>query len=121
MGSILSKGGASAKPGAVQIYLSESDLNSGAEVRTQSERAWDEGEAIVECRSMVKRSATIPSSVNFHSFTGTRATTAATTGNVEVLLSFDAKNAFGTEIGYTARCIFEPPRKQGSIEIFLRE
>ena len=103
-----------------RIYLSESDLNSGAEVRTQSERGWDEGEAIVECRSMVKRSATIPSSVNFHSFTGTRATTAATTGNVQVLLSFDAKNAFGTEIGYTARCIFEP-RKQGSIEIFLRE
>lgn len=103
-----------------RIYLTEAELKSGVEVRTQTERAWDEGKAIVACRTMTKQSATIPSSVNFHSFTGTRASTAMTTGNVEVLLSFDAKNVFGTEIGYTARCIFEP-RKQGSIEIFLRE
>jgi len=103
-----------------RIYLTEAELKSGAEVRTQAENSWDEGEAIVACRDMTKRSATIPSSVNFHSFTGTSATTAKTTGNVQVLLNFDAKNVFGTEIGYTARCIFEP-RKQGSIEIFLRE
>jgi len=45
---------------------------------------------------------------------------AKTSGNVQVLLDLDAKNIFGTEIGYTARCIFEP-QKQGSIEIFLRE
>ena len=103
-----------------RIYLTEAELKSGAEVRTQAENSCDEGEAIVACRDMTKRSATIPSSVNFHSFTGTSATTAKTTGNVQVLLNFDAKNVFGTEIGYTARCIFEP-RKQGSIEIFLRE
>lgn len=101
------------------IYLTEADLNSGAEVRTQSELAWDEGEAIVECRAMTKRSATIPSSVDFHTF-GLSATTNKTSGNVQVLLDFDAKNVFGAEIGHTARCIFEP-RKQGSIEIFLRE
>ncbi|WP_312923952.1 hypothetical protein [Stutzerimonas nitrititolerans] len=103
-----------------RIYLTEAELKSGGEVRTQTEDSWDEGEAIVECRDMTKRSAAIPSSVKFHSFTGTRATTIKTTGNVQVLLNFDAKNVFGTEIGYTARCIFEP-RKQGSIEIFLRE
>lgn len=103
-----------------RIYLTEAELKSGAEVRTQAENSWDEGEAIVACRGMTKRSATIPSSVNFHSFTGTSAKTAKTTGNVQVLLDFDAKNGFGAEIGYTARCIFEP-RKQGSIEIFIRE
>ncbi|CEA04559.1 hypothetical protein BN1049_01618 [Pseudomonas saudimassiliensis] len=103
-----------------RIYLTEAELKSGAEVRTQAENAWDEGKAVVACRTMTKQSATIPSSVNFHSFTGTSASTAVTTGNVEVLLNFDAKNVFGTEIGYMARCVFEP-RKQGSIEIFLRE
>jgi len=103
-----------------RIYLTEAELKSGAGVRTQAENAWDEGKAIVACRTMAKQSAAIPSSVNFHSFTGTRASTAMTTGNVEVFLNFDAKNVFGTEIGYTARCIFEP-RKQGSIEIFLRQ
>lgn len=103
-----------------RIYLTEAELESGAEVRTQAENAWEEGKAIVACRTMAKQSAAIPSSVEFHSFTGTRASTAMATGNVEVLLNFDAKNIFGTEIGYTARCIFEP-RKQGSIEIFLRQ
>ncbi|MBU0921270.1 MAG: hypothetical protein ABIJ49_21850 [Pseudomonadota bacterium] len=103
-----------------RIYLTEAELKSGAEVRTQTESAWDEGEAIVACQTMTKRSVTIPSSVDFHSFTGTSATTAKTSGNVQVLLNFDAKNVFGAEIGYTSRCIFEP-RKQGSIEISLRE
>lgn len=103
-----------------RIYLTEAELKSGSEVRTQSEKAWDEGEAIVACQALAKRQATIPSSVDFHSFTGTSARTAMTTGNVEVLLDFDAKNAFNAEIGYTARCIFQPGR-QGSIEIALRQ
>ncbi|MNO88608.1 hypothetical protein D3C76_800630 [compost metagenome] len=103
-----------------RFYLTESEIKSGAVARTQSEKAWDEGEAIVACKKLIKNEATIPSSVDFHSFTGTRATTAQTTGNVQVLLDFDAKNAFGAEIGYTARCIFQP-QKSGSIEIFLRQ
>lgn len=103
-----------------RIYLTEAELKSGSEVRTQSEKAWDEGEAIVACQALAKRQATIPSSVDFHSFTGTSARTAMTTGNVEVLLNFDAMNVFNAEIGYTARCIFQPGR-QGSIEIALRQ
>ena len=37
-----------------------------------------------------------------------------------ILVALDAKNAFNAEIGYTARCIFQPGR-QGSIEIALRQ
>lgn len=103
-----------------RIYLTDAELKSDGAVRTQDEKAWDEGKAIVACRQMVKGNAAIPSSVDFHSFTGTSASTAKTLGNVEVLLDFDAKNAFGAEIGYTARCIF-PPQRKGSIEISLRQ
>jgi hypothetical protein len=60
------------------------------------------------------------SSVNFYSFTGTSASTAKTIGSVEVLLNFDAKNAFGTDIGHTVRCIF-PPQQPREIEISLRQ
>lgn len=103
-----------------RIYLTEAELKKGEAVRTEGEKAWDEGDAIVACRTLVKSHVAIPSSVNFHSFTGTSASTAKTIGNVEVLLNFDAKNAFGTDIGHTARCIF-PPQQPGEIEISLRQ
>ena len=102
-----------------RIYLTESEIKSGASIRTEAENAWDEGSAIISCRELIKREADIPSSVNFHTFTGTRASTNPSSGNVDVIIDFDAKNLFGTEIGFTARCIF-PPKRQGEIEIFLR-
>lgn len=102
-----------------RIYLTETEIQNRHPVKTQSEKAWRHGDAITECRAMVRARAVIPSSVDFHTFTGTDARTAPSNGNVVVSINYDASNAFGAEIGYTARCIF-PPEKSGEIEIFLR-
>ena len=41
-------------------------------------------------------------------------------GDVVVTSDFDAKNAFGTEIGYRAKCYFKPGVAAGEVEISQR-
>ena len=38
-------------------------------------------------------------------------------GNVQVAMNFKAKNAFGLELKYTARCLFKPGNPNGEITI----
>ena len=59
-------------------------------------------------------------SVKVHSFLGTSFYKASTTGNMVVTSGFDAKNAFGTEIGYRAKCYFQPGVATGKVEISQR-
>lgn len=101
-----------------RIYRTEAEVKQAASVSTLAESAWSMEDAYIECRQMVLDNATIPSSVDFH-ILGTDKQIFPATGNVQVLMDFDAQNAYGTEIGYTARCVF-PPKKQGELEIFLR-
>lgn len=102
-----------------RIYLTESEIDKSSKVLTQEEKSWDEASAMKACREAIKDRALIPSEVDIHNFLGTSLYKAPLTHNVVLKMNFDAKNAFGTDIPYTATCHFEPG-KVGTIEIEKR-
>jgi hypothetical protein len=103
-----------------RFRFSESELASAGPAASESQKAWSEADARSACEDLIRRSATIPTTVKVHSFLGTSVYKAPTTGNVVVTSDFDAKNAFGTEIGYRAKCYFEPGVATGTVEIQQR-
>lgn len=96
-----------------RMYVSESDLKAGSADRFQSEKVVDRASAIEACSNAAKSMTTYPELADMHLWTGSSFNANKTTGNAQVLLDFDASNAFGVEGKYTARCIFpaggEPP------------
>ncbi len=104
-----------------RFYFNERQLNNRkAKAISQRERAWDRGAAISLCGQYIKQKATFPSTVDIHYFLGSAVNTVTITGAVIVHLNFDAKNAFGLELPYTARCTFRPGEKTGTIHIVNR-
>ena len=103
-----------------RIYLSESQLDSGSPVLTQEERAWTKAQAMTACEAGIKERALIPSELDIHNIMGTNFYRAPRTHNVLLSMDFDAKNAFGVEMKYTAKCSFRPG-ELGEIEILIRE
>ena len=100
-----------------RFRFSETELASAVPPASESEKAWSEADARSACEVLIRGSAKIPTSVKIHSFLGTSIYTAPITGNVVVTSKFDAKNTFGTEIGYEAKCYFKPGISTGEIEI----
>lgn len=103
-----------------RFRFSETELASAGPAASESQKAWDEAEARRACEDLIRQNATIPTSVKVHSFLGTSVYKAPSTGNVVVTSDFDAKNAFGTEIGYRAKCYFQPGVAAGKVEISQR-
>jgi hypothetical protein len=103
-----------------RFRFSETELASASPAASESQKAWGEAEARSACENLIRQSATIPTSVKVHSFLGTSVYKAPSTGNVVVTSDFDAKNAFGTEIGYRAKCYFQPGVATGKVEISQR-
>ena len=103
-----------------RIYLDENQLTSGANVRTEADKAWSESTATAACKQGIKDRALLPSEVTFHEILGTTFVEAPRTHNVVVTMDFEAINAFGTELKYTAKCHFAPG-ELGTIDIYLRE
>lgn len=99
-----------------RIWVSEAEIKANQKILSQAERAWDHNDAINACKKMIRLHATIPSSVTFHDFVGLSVREADITHNVVVHLDFDARNAFGAQIPFTAICTF-PPGQGGSIRI----
>lgn len=102
-----------------RIYLTENEIDKESEVLTQEEKSWDKTSAMNACREGIKDRALIPSEVDIHNLLGTNFYKAPATHNVVLEMNFDAKNAFGTDIPYTATCHFEPG-KVGTIEVRKR-
>lgn len=94
-----------------RFYVSQNDLDSGVEIRSQTEKAISQSDAYDQCIQMVKLNAKYPSTVNFKML-DSNGFTAKTTGNVVINLSFDAKNSFGAELPAKARCVFTPDGKK---------
>jgi hypothetical protein len=69
------------------------------------------------CETLIMNNATHPSTVDIHGILGF-ATTAHNNGNRAVILDFSAKNSFGLELEYTARCLTMP---NGDTEITIVE
>ena len=103
-----------------RIYITENQIKHSLPVRSEKEKAWSKTAAIEECKKMVRARAFIPSEVDFHEFTGTAAIETPTTHRLLVQMDFEAKNALGQKIPFTARCIF-PPGESGTIEITRRK
>lgn len=91
-----------------RMYLSEQQIENNESVVTESERGWDEVDAFLECRSMIKNHAVISRSVKFPMLGGSRTIVAPYTANVVIFQEFEAQNIYGTKIDYLARCSFRP-------------
>lgn len=102
-----------------RIYLTENEIDADSEVLTQEDKAWTEAAARQACREGIKERALLPSEVKFHTLLGTKFYHAPLSHNVILEMNFDATNAFGVKVPYTATCHFEPG-KVGTIEISLR-
>lgn len=96
-----------------RMYVSESDLKAGSPNQFQSDKVVDRASAIKACSDAAKSMTTHPELADMHIWTGSSFSANKTTGNAQVLLDFDASNAFGVEGKFTARCIFpgdgDPP------------
>jgi len=105
-----------------RFRFSEGELKSKPEqlVLSEEQKAWKEADAREACGQMIRENATIPTSVDLHTFLGTSTFKAQSTGNVVVTMNFDARNVFNTKMGYTAKCYFKPGISQGEIEIDKR-
>ncbi len=98
-----------------RMYVSESDLKAGGSSQFQSDKVVDRTSAIEACSDAAKSMTTHPELADMHIWTGSSFSANKTTGNAQVLLDFDASNAFGVEGKFTARCIF--PANGASPEI----
>lgn len=102
-----------------RIYMTEEQLKAGDTAMTEKERAWDKTEAAQACRQGIIDRALLPSKVDIHTILGTSVYESDITHNVVVSMDFDAMNALGVELPYTAKCYFEPGRL-GNIELYRR-
>lgn len=102
-----------------RIYMTEEQLKAGDSAMTEKERAWDKTEATRACRQGIIDRALLPSKVDIHTILGTSVSESDITHNVVVSMDFDAMNAMGVELPYTAKCYFEPGRL-GNIELYRR-
>ncbi|KKW75752.1 hypothetical protein AAV97_18375 [Acinetobacter sp. Ag2] len=96
-----------------RFYVSQNDLDKSTIIESQSKKAVSQDMAFDSCQKMIKNNAKYPSSVNFKLLDST-GFTAKTTGNVVVLIGFEAKNALGAILPAKAKCIFTP---EGESEI----
>lgn len=84
----------------------EEVISSDSKVLSNTEKSLGKEQAIILCKAMIKDNVLIKSSVNTHDLLGTKYYQATTTGNVSVTIDFDAKNALGATMKYSAKCIF---------------
>ena len=89
-----------------RFYISERDLVSQLAAVANSERTLPRVQALEACVEAARAAATFPSLVAPHIWTGASYTTYKTMGSARVILDFDATNALGVELSYTANCLF---------------
>lgn len=66
-----------------------------------------ESDARETCRQAIRTSASIPSSVEFHSFTAPPKVDRMPDGRYSVFMKFSARNAFNAQDTMIARCVVE--------------
>ena len=104
-----------------RFRFSESELvDTTIPALSETDKAWSESNTRSACEDLIRNNATIPATVKIHRFMGTSTYKAPSSGNVVVTMDFDAKNAFGTQIGYQAKCYFKPGIAVGTVEINQR-
>ena len=89
-----------------RMYVSESSLAAGVTGGFQSEKTVSRSHAVQACSDAAKSMTTYPELADMHTWLGSAFSADTTTGNAQVWLDFDAKNAFGVASRFTAHCIF---------------
>lgn len=103
-----------------RMYVSEFSLGAGVANRFQSEKTVGRASAIKACSDAAKSMTTHPELADMHAWSGSSFSANRTTGNAQVMLDFDAKNSFGVEGKFTARCIFPANGQPPEIQILPR-
>ena len=103
-----------------RMYVRESSLGAGVANHFQSENIVSRASAIKACSDAAKSMTTHPELADMHIWSGSSFSTNKTTGNAQVLLDFDAKNSFGVEGKFTARCIFPANGQPPEIQVLPR-
>ena len=100
--------------GIHNVFFSKSDVEMDKKMRAV--QPIGKSGALRICHDAIMRKANFPSTVDFHTLTGTSVYEAAN-GNTDVRILFDAKNALGNELPYKARCLILPNGKLVTINI----
>ncbi|MHB0763183.1 hypothetical protein ACYCFC_02100 [Stutzerimonas sp. NM35] len=103
-----------------RLEITSGDLLSGGEIRTNSERAVSQADAMARCKELVLGKANHKNTVRFSELLGSSYYKAPVTGNVRLTLDFEAQNGLGQKIGHRAICIFEPGDLAGELTITER-
>lgn len=77
------------------------------------------GDYVTQCANYIRQHAAFPSSVDIHYFLGSSSGQGARGEHIQ-RLDFDAKNALGVELPYSAYCTFPRGSTSGSITIQRR-
>ncbi len=86
-----------------RFYVNQNEITDGDKVTGESEQLGEAHLYIPQCIDAVRNSLKNTNSFNPHSFS--ISAVKRTSGNVEVIVPFDATNAFGAELTHTAKCI----------------
>lgn len=100
--------------------FSESELAQGNTMAvSEVDKAYSMSEATSLCKDLIKQSVVHPSTLDMNLFdVGYKKFPA--NGNVWISIDFKAKNSFGLELKYQAKCIFQPENPNGEITISER-
>jgi hypothetical protein len=100
-----------------RFRFSEAELDANAAAVSESDKALTEAQARDRCEHLISNAAAHPSTVRINWFSGGYSKFSQT-GATEYRAKFSAKNAFGTELKFTARCLFQT---DGGSELTVKE
>lgn len=100
-----------------RFEISSDDLkNRNFKPVSNTDKAIGQSQAIEQCKYLIASNVVNPSTLNFKEILDMSYYKAETTGNVRLVLGFEAKNKLGQSQDYRAICIF-PPSGKGEITI----
>jgi len=92
-----------------RFELSSSDLKEvGFKAESNSDKAIGQALAVEKCKSLISNNVVNPGSLSFKEILEMSYYKAEITGNVRLVLGFEAKNKLGQAQDYRAVCIFSP-------------
>jgi hypothetical protein len=100
-----------------RFRFSEAELDANAAAVSESDKALTPDQARDRCQRLINDAATHPSTVRINWLSGSYGKFNQT-GATEYRVNFAAKNSFGTELKFRARCLFQT---DGGSELTLKE
>lgn len=102
-----------------RLNVSSSDFGSSDPIKSDSEKAISQNDAIQECKKMIAQRTVGEGKVDYHDLLGMSYYKAPNNGNVRLSLDFDLERIQGRVDKFKAQCFFEPNGSK-SIELSHR-